>query len=178
MSVFNESIAKANGFDLNALSANQRGELLTEQFSLLYAKLTGPVIIIFFSLGFLYYKLTQLGALSGSINLTDVLGDLSIGFKVVGGILAALVIWGIVLVIQVLLDIAAGSVEVVEGTGYRKITTSNDQDDVKSQNLYFVVDKRKFRVKKKGFLAFEDGKHYRAYYTPRSKVLVNVEAVD
>jgi hypothetical protein len=33
--------------------------------------------------------------------------------------------------------------------GYRKITISNDQDDEKRQNLYFMVGKKKFRVKKK-----------------------------
>ncbi|NQS91901.1 MAG: hypothetical protein HQ574_05770 [Chloroflexi bacterium] len=112
------------------------------------------------------------------MSLVNLFSDLTTGFKVIGGILIAVLIWGIVLVIQVLLDITGRSVEKVEGTGYRKITTSTDDNDVKSQNLYFVVGKRKFHVKKRGFLAFEDGKQYRAYYSPRSKVLVNVEVVD
>ncbi|NQS91902.1 MAG: hypothetical protein HQ574_05775 [Chloroflexi bacterium] len=48
MSGLTERIAEANGFDLNALSANQRGELVAEQISRIYTKLTGPVIAIFF----------------------------------------------------------------------------------------------------------------------------------
>jgi len=36
----------------------------------------------------------------------------------------------------------------------------------------------KFSVKRKAFQVFVDGKQYRAYFTPRSKVLVNIEVIE
>ena len=105
MSGLNESIAKVNGFDLNALSANQRGELWTEQISLLYANLTGLVMMIFFSLGYLYCQLNKLGYSGVELNLVKISGDLMTRFIVIGSILIALTIWGLGLVIQLMLEI-------------------------------------------------------------------------
>ena len=173
------TLAEANGFHLASLSANQRGELSREQYPLLYRGLISPLIFILVPGGFLVYQLSRAGIFNGislAGNFTNLKG-MSTSLLVIGGILAALMIWGLVLLVQAVMDIAGGQVASVEDIGYRQVKTSTDDDGSKTTQLYYQVGGIKFRVQKRGFNAFEDGRNYRAYYTPRRKVLVNIEAV-
>ena len=181
MSELTERIAQANGFELGSLPANQRGEKTPEQNSLLFLKLLAPLIIVFFSVFFLYFLLSQQGYLTGfslTADLSTTFQQLTTSIKVIGGIMIAVSIWAIVILIQLILDIIGSSVAVLEGLGYRKITTSTDDDGSTTTRLYYVIAEKKFKVKRAGFSVFEDGKQYKAYFTPRRKVLVNVEALD
>lgn len=180
MSELTERIAQANGFELGSLPANQRGEKTPEQNALLFPKLVAPLIGVFFSIFILYFQLNQQGYLkefSVSGDLIATFQQLNIGTKVIGGILIAVSIWAIVILIQLILDIIGSSVNMMEGLGYRKITTSTDDDGTTTTRLYYVIEGKKFTVKRAGFSVFEDGRQYKAYFTPRRKVLVNIEVV-
>jgi len=181
MSELTERIAQANGFEMGSLPANQRGEKTPEQNSILFPKLIGPVIIVFFTLFFLYFQLSQQGIFKKLTITDDFIGifqELNTGTKVVGGLLVLVVIYAIVILVQLILDILDSSLRMMEGLGYRKITTSTDEDGSRTTRLYYVVDGKKFPVKRAGFSVFEDGIQYKAYFTPRRKILVNVEAVE
>jgi hypothetical protein len=171
-------LVEANGFHLASLSANQRGEMAREQLSLLYRGLVSPLIFTFVLGGILVYQLSRAGIFSGT-SLAEIFANLkgmSTGLLVFGGILAALSMWGLVLLIQTVMDIAGGQVASVEDVGYRQMTRSSDEDGTTTTRLY-LIGGYKFRVQQRGFAAFEDGKTYRAYFTPRRKTLVNIEVV-
>jgi len=181
MSGLTETIAKANGFELGSLPANQRGELTPEQNIQLFSKLYAPLIFVFFSLGYLYYLLYQQGYLVGYVltaNFTEIVLQMNTGLKIFGGIIIGVLIWSIVIIIQIILDVIGRTVQMIEGLGYRKITTSTDKEGSQTTRLYYVIEGKKFRVQRGGFSVFEDGKQYKAYFSPRRKVLLNVEAVE
>lgn len=174
------SLAQANGFKLSSLAANQRGELTREQAPALYSSLAAPLIFMLVPGGILFYQLRQGGYLdSGSLSglASRFLEGSSTGLLVVGGILLAASIAGLVLLVLTLLDLLGGRVKSVEGTGYRKISTSTDDDGSQTTRLYYLIGGVKFRAQQKGFSSFEDGLTYRAYFTPCRKVLVNLEVV-
>jgi len=181
MSGLTEKIAAANGFYLDALPANQRGELIPEQAAQLYSRLFNPLILILLPIVVLFFQFRKSGYISG-FSLTEpvlvVLQQMTTSAKVISGLLIALGIWGLVLVILLLLDIFGGQVNMIEGLGYRKMTTSKDEDGSKTTRLYYVIEDKKFSVQRGGFMVFVDGSQYRAYFTPRRKILVNLEALE
>lgn len=180
MNELTERIAHANGFELGSLPANQRGEKTPEQNTLLFPKLIAPLIFVFFSMFFLYFLLNQQGylkAFSLATDLTTTFSQLTNSIKVIGGIMIAISIWATVIMVQLILDIIGSSVRMLEGLGYRKITASTDDDGNRTTRLYYVIEGKKFTVKRAGFSVFEDGRQYKAYFTPRRKVLVNIEVV-
>jgi hypothetical protein len=170
-------LAEANGFTLSSLAANQRGELTREQIPLLYRQLISPLIFVFFPGGFLIFQLFKQGIFSGG-SLSEMISRLNTSLLVIGGLLVGLAIWGLILLIRIVMDIAGGQVAVVEGVGYRQIKTSTDDDGSRTTQLYYRIGEFKFRVQQRGFNAFIDGRTYKAYFTPRQKVLVNIEVVD
>ncbi len=170
-------LAEANGYILSSLTANQQGELTREQVPRLYGQLISPLIFVFFPGGFLAYQLYKQGVFKGG-SLPEIFTSLHTSTLVIGGILAALAVWGLVLLVRTVLDIVGGQVASVEDVGYRQIKTSTDDDGSRSTQLYYRIGGFKFRVQQRGFNAFEDGLTYRAYFTPRRKVLMNIEVVD
>ena len=82
------------------------------------------------------------------------------------------------LFLMTFLDYFVRTVKMIEGVGQKKISTTTDDDGSTSTRLYYVINGQKFSVKKRAFLAFVYGRNYRAYYTPRRKVLVNIEAIN
>jgi hypothetical protein len=181
MSGLSEKIASANEFYIDALPSNQRGELILEQAAQQYSRLVSPVLFILLPLVFLYYQLNRLDYLNGFIPsgpILELFQQMTTSVKVLGFILIALVIWGLILLILLHLDIFGRQVMTLEGTGYRKITTSTDDDGSKTTRYYYVIGGKKFQVQREGFLVFEDGRQYKAYFTPRRKILVNVEALE
>ena len=58
-----------------------------------------------------------------------------------------------------------------------KVTTSTDDDGSTTTSLYYVIAGHRFKVTRKAFKVFEWGRKYRVYFTPRRKVLVNIEVV-
>jgi hypothetical protein len=177
--VFTETLAEANGFKVSSLDANKRGELAAEQVSRIYSQLVSPLVFIATSIGVIYYQVTRLD-LDGPFSFNAFLSALrqsTTAMKIFGIIFIVLLVWGLVLFVQTLLDIAGKQVALVEGLGFRKITTSSDDDGSKNTRMYYVIDGVRFTVDRRGFLAFEDGRKYKAYFTPRRKILVNIEVV-
>lgn len=172
-------LAEANGFHLASLGANQRGELTREQIPLLYGGLLSPLIFTLVPAGFLIYQLNRAGVFSATspAEILANLKGLSTPLMVIGGILALSMIWGLVLLIQNVMDIAGGQVAAVEDVGKRQMTRTTDEDGTTTTRLY-LIGGYTFRVQQRGFNAFEDGLTYRAYFTPRRKVLVNIEATN
>lgn len=178
-SEFTGTLAEANGFKQSSLEANKRGELTAEQISGIYSHLISPLIFIGTSLVVIYYVVKQQGVASPlTINgYITALQGAPTSTKIFGGLFLLLLIWGMVLFVQTLLDILGKTVSVVEGQGFRKMSTSSDDDGSKNVRMYYVIDGMRFNVERRGFLAFEDGRKYRAYFTPRRKALVNIEVV-
>jgi len=182
MAGLTETLAKENGFKLSSLEANQRGELTAEQTPLLVSRFFSSLMFILVPGAILIYQLLKQGYFShppASISaFIAQVTQISTGLIVMGVILAGVVVLGVVHFIKALLDALGKTVQEVQGMGRRQMTTSRDDDGSISRSMYYVIDGIKFSVKRKAFQALEDGKHYRAYFTPRSKVLVNIEVVE
>ncbi len=173
------ALVEANGFHLASLDANRRGELTREQLPKLYSTLISPVIFIVVSCAVLIYQLSRPGVIRGT-SLAEILNnllDLNTSLLVIGGIMVALAIWGLVLLVRTVMDIAGGQVAAVEDVGFRQTKTSSDEDGTSTTRMY-LIGGFTFRVSEGGFYAFEDGRKYRAYFSPRRKTLVNIETMD
>ncbi len=177
-----ETLAEVNGFKLSSLGANQRGELTSEQAPLLYPRLVSSLIPLMVSIAILGFLLTRQGILSAltfNFPLTyEGITGLPTSFLVLGGIMAAAVLVGLFRFLLALLDYLTRTVQQMEGVGHRQRRTSADGSGSIEQRMYYRIAGRKFKVNRRAYLSFEDGKSYRAYFTPRSKVLVNIEVVE
>ena len=174
-------LAEANGFDVSFLTDNSRGRLGQGQANLLVKNLIGPVIIILVSLGILIFQINSQGylkELSMGTPIGTLLSDMPQGLLIIGGVLLIVAIFCIFLLVTILLDMFGGTVASLEGPGWKKITTETDDDGSTTTRTYYVIADRKFSVKSKGFAALENGRNYRVYFTPRRKILVNIEALD
>ena len=176
------ALAQANRFDLSYLVENTRGELAQGQLGLLTSPMLISLILILAPGGFLGFQLYQQGFIkqitSGGIPLTEVLSNIPQGLLIFGGVLMLLSLFGLYNLVQTVLDLVGGAVVSLEGTGWRKITTSRDDDGSTTTRTYYVVADQRFSVKKNAIGVLENGRNYRVYFTPRKKILVNMEALD
>ncbi|MGB2954334.1 MAG: hypothetical protein WBB64_00050 [Anaerolineales bacterium] len=176
------SLAEANGFDLSYLLENSRGELAPGQLSLLYSPLFISLIFMLVPAGFLGYQLYSQGFIKQlttlNLPLGEVISAMPQGLLIMGGILLLITVLGLYFFIITTLDFLGRSVQVLEGVGVGKVTTSTDDDGSKTTNLYYVVAGQRFKVTRKAFEVFEWGRKYRVYFTPQRKVLVNIEVVE
>ncbi len=175
------ALAETNQFDLSYLSDNARGNLAPGQARLLISHLIGPGIIVLVSLGFLGYQLYQQGfikRLSMGTPFGDLFSSMPQGLLIIGGVLLAVGLISIFVLVRTLLDMFGGTVASLEGTGWKKITRSTDDDGSTTTRTYYVIADQRFSVSSRGFAALENGRNYRVYFTPRRKILVNIEALD
>jgi hypothetical protein len=132
--------------------------------------------------GFIGFQLYQQGFFkklsSGGLPLSDIISSLSRGTLVIGAILLVISLGGLYFLTLTILDLIGRSVASLEGSGWKKITTTRDDDGSTTTRTYYVVADQRFSVKKKGFGVLENGRNYRVYFTPRRKILVNIEALD
>lgn len=173
------ALAEANGFHLESLDANRRGELTRAQLPRLYGSLISPLIFILVPGGFLFYQLNRAGVFQDptpAVILENLL-ELSTSLLVMGGVLGALTVWGLALLVRTVMDLVGGQVAAVAETGYRQTSTSSDEDGT-TTNRSYRIGGFSFRVSERGFNAFVDGRQYRAYFTPRRKILVNIEVIN
>lgn len=175
-------LAEVNGFDLSYLLENSRGELVPGQLSLLLSPLFVSLIFMLVPAGFLGYQLYNQGFINQlttlNLPLGEVISTIPQGLLIFGGIMLLTTVLGMYFFIITTLDFLGRTVQVLEGVGVGKVTTSTDDDGSKTTNLYYVVAGQRFKVTRKAFQVFEWGRKYRVYYTPRRKVLVNIEALD
>ncbi len=176
------ALAQANRLDLSYLVENARGELAQGQLGLLTSPMLISLILILVPGGFLGFQLYQQGFIkqitSGGIPLIEVLSNIPQGLLIFGGVLMLLSLFGLYNLVQTVLDLVGGAVVSLEGPGWRKITTSRDDDGSTTTTTYYVVAEQRFRVKKNAIGVIENGRNYRVYFTPRKKILVNMEALD
>ena len=177
-----EMLAEANKFDLSYLLENSRGELAPGQLSLLLSPLFVSLIFMLVPGGFLGYQLYSQGFIKQlttlNLPLGEVISAIPQGLLIFGGLMLLTTVLGLYFFIITLLDFLTRTVNVLEGVGVGKITTSTDDDGSKTTNLYYVVAGQRFKVTRKAFQVFEWGRKYRVYFTPRRKVLVNIEVVE
>jgi hypothetical protein len=175
-------LAEANGFDLSYLLENSRGELVPGQLSLLFSPLFASLIFMLVPAGFLGYHLYNQGFIKQlttlNLPLGEVISTIPQGLLIFGGIMLLTTVLGLYFFIITLLDFLSRTVYVLEGVGMGKVTTSTDDDGSKTTKLYYVVAGQRFKVTRKAFQAFEWGRKYRVYFTPRRKILVNIEVLD
>ena len=169
-----------------SIPAQRTENRLTAVFCLLYhcyaPVLSNPCCLSWYLVAFLFYQLNSQGFMtqfSASIpKLIDLFTQMPKGLLIMGGILFFVILLGIYLFLMTFLDYFGRSVKMIEGVGQKKISTTKDDDGSTTTRIYYVISGQKFSVKKRAFLAFEYGRNYRAYYTPRRKVLVNIEAIN
>jgi uncharacterized membrane protein len=139
----------------NALEANRTGRFSMSQAG----GLVGSILIGSF--------LILLGILGISLSLSD--------FSLTNIAVSMLFLWlGYSYAGNIVIDVMRGSVQHIEGKGEKTISVSG-----KSVNRYFLVGEQKLSVPSI-FLSsklnnLETTGQVRAYYLPRSKVLVNLE---
>ena len=177
-----EVLAEANKFDLSYLLENSRGELAPGQLSLLLSPLINSLIFLLVPGGFLGYQLFSEGFIKQltTLNLpvSEVISTIPQGLLIFGGIMLLVSAYGLYFFIITTLDFLTRTVNVLEGVGVGKVTTSTDDDGSKTTKLYYVIAGQRFKVTRKAFEVFEWGRKYRVYYTPRRKILVNIEVMD
>ncbi len=175
-------LAEVNGFDLSYLLENSRGELVPGQLTLLLSPLFVSLIFTLVPAGFLGYHLYNQGFIKQlttlNLPLGEVISTISQGLLIFGGIMLLVSAYGLYFFITTTLDFLTRTVNVLEGVGVGKVTTSTDDDGSKSTKLYYVIAGQRFKVTRKAFEVFEWGRKYRVYFTPRRKVLVNIEVLD
>ena len=176
-----EVLAKVNGFDLSYLQENSRGELVQGQLSLLLSPLFTSLIFILVPAGFLGYQLYRQGFIklfiTLNIPLSEVISTIPQGLLIMGVILLLITVLALYFFIITTLDFLGRTVQILEGVGVGKVTTSTDDDGSTTTSLYYVIAGHRFKVTRKAFKVFEWGRKYRVYFTPRRKVLVNIEVV-
>ena len=177
-----EELAEVNGFDLSYLLENSRGELVQGQLSLLLSTLIPSLIFMLVPAGILVYQLNEQGFIQQltrlNLPVSEVIGAIPQGQLIMGAISLLASAYGLYFFITTILDFLGRTVQVLEGVGVGKVTTSKDDDGRKSTKLYYVIAGQRFKVTRKAFEVFEWGRKYRVYFTPRRKVLVNIEVLD
>jgi hypothetical protein len=175
------ALAEVNGFDLSYLQENSRGSLATGQLSLLLSPLLVGLLFALIPGGFLVYQMYQQGfikKLSSGMSMAGVFSEMPSGLLIMGAILLAVSLLGLYFLVMTILDMVSMAVASIEGQGMRRMTTSTDDDGTSTTRTYYVIDGQRFSVKNRAFRTFENGRTYRAYFTPRRKILVNIEALD
>jgi hypothetical protein len=176
------ALAEANGFDLSYLADNSRGELSPGQMGLLTSPILVSMLFFLVTGGVVGFQLYQQGFLkkiiSGGLPLSKIISGMPTGTLVMGIILLVISLVGLYFLILAVLDLIGRSVLSLEGPGWKKITTSTDDDGSTTTRTYYVVGEQRFSVKKRGYGVLENGRTYRVYFTPRRKILVNIEALD
>ncbi len=177
-----EVLAEVNRFDLSYLLENSRGELVPGQLSLLLSPLFASLIFILVPGGFLVYQLNSQGFINQlttlNLPLSEVISTMPQGLLIMGGILLLTTVLGLYFFIITTLDFLGRTVQILEGVGVGKVTTSTDDDGSKTTRMYYVIAGQRFKVTRKAFAVFEGGRKYRVYFTPRRKVLVNIEVIE
>jgi len=159
-------LAEANGFDLGALPMNRRGKLAPGQMSRLYRE-------TFFRL----LALAVVGSVAAFWFIRLGGGDRSMVAYVLDLILLGLMAFFGYYLLRVVWDMLRKQVISVEGIGEKKVEITSD-DDGEQRTYYYIIGGQSFVVSSRGFDALREGWRYRAYFTPKGRLLVNIEALE
>jgi hypothetical protein len=167
----NQNLAAANRFHTTALATNRNGQLADVQIQQVRSKLVAPAIFVAVTLGFLGYQIYNQLTKNGRINLNT-------GFIALAGILLVVAILGVISFIKNLSDLRDRRVIFIESRGHRDKHVTTDEDGADSTTYYYIIGDEKFRVRREGYKVLVDGLLYRAYFTPKGRTLVNIEALE
>ncbi len=166
-----EILIQANNFKAQALDLNRQGHLAPEQASRLLPDLLIAVFIIGILGYFFGYQIFRQVLRGG-------MGELGIALAVMGVVIGGFLIYGFYMLFGVLSDLFGRGVAATEGPGRKFKRTSRDSDGSSSTYYYYIIGEQRFRVRNHAFEALIDDLQYRAYFTPRRKKLVNIEALE
>jgi hypothetical protein len=161
----NEQLATANKFDPSALPLNRQGKLAASQKKILYTRLawlSGVFFLLLFTVFYQYFR-TE----TKPNNTTAV-------------IYFALLLWLLYTIMKTLADLKSGTVQSVEGEGYAILKREHDNENPALETLsyYYQIGSERFLVKSEdAYNALLNAARYRAYYLPKDKTLVNIEAL-
>ena len=165
-----EILAEANGFQISALASNRKGLLAPGQIRHLLGNLILPLL-------FGVFALVVVTRLFLPTLTSESPPDLDTGRILIGGIVIVVGLVSFYLSARSLLDILWGRVETAAGPVRLEQRTRRDDDGTTTKYFYKLGDRR-FSVSRRGFRALVPTATYRVYYAPRSKTLVNIEALE
>jgi hypothetical protein len=167
----NHRLASANHFHADSLPLNRNGQLSDQQVSRVRAKLIGPIILILLPLGILGYQINNRLSTGSVFEFTT-------GFIVLSGILLVLVLIGTLSLLKTVSDLREKQVFFAEGRGQKVKRVRTDQDGSDSTDYFYLIGEERFEVSRRAYEVLVDDLLYRAYYTPNSRTLVNIEALE
>ena len=165
-----EILAEANGFQTSALASNRRGLLAPGQVRHLLGNLIWPLL-------FGVVALVVVTRLFLPTLTSESAADLGTGRILIGGIVIVVGLVSLYLSARSLLDILGGRVETATGRVRPEQRTRRDDDGTTTKYYYRLGDQH-FSVSRQGFRALVPMATYRVYYAPRSRILVNIEALE
>lgn len=165
----NEILAQANRFSQDDLTANRNGILTAHQ----KRQAIGQAI-----LGITLFVMTLVAAWFGQRQIFPLAGDSEafLSLLVLGVILLLLLFIGGQMTVRNLLDLALGTIEQVEGTGRKEKRVSGGRS--RTTQYFYVIGNHQFQVNARAYNALFEGVVYRAYFLPRTRKLLSIEAVD
>lgn len=164
-----EILAQANGFSQDDLTANRNGILTPPQRRKLLAQAMVGIFQITFGLisaWFAYRQILPWKTEIGALFSLAALGVVLLIFVLIGGQTA----------MRSLLDLTTGSIEQEQGTGRKEKQVSQGRN--RATRYFYVIGNLKFQVSMRAYNALFEGAKYCAYFLPRTKKLLSIEAVD
>ncbi len=168
-------LARANGFNLDALDANRGGKLTAPQKAKFLAifvmiAVAGLVFAILLIVSFV----READRLEGAWWLIPiVLAIFALSFLLLRS------------QFNTLRDYLEGKVVSISGVVSKDEVLSQkyDEDPTTSTvefnyTYYYMVKRKRFKVNETGYLSLREGLRYRLYFLPRCKNLVNIEAIN
>lgn len=165
-----EILARANNLSLEALTENRMGKLSRKQMTLFLPDIALSISMIVLPGAFVFYQFNQRGFSMDPRTLewgTLLVGTVSIG----------LILFGLYRIATSLADMLGGWVDSVEGIGLKRIAVSEDSEGDTTSTYYYCVNGMDFKVKEEGYHALVENRPYRVFFTPRSRKMVNIEAL-
>jgi len=182
VSGLSDVLAEVHAFNKEALLENRRGVLSKGQARKLSEPLLLGVFLILFTLGVGFFTLARDNevsrAVSESRQVLEFVKQVNLGTLIILTVVLGAGVVGVYLLITSLQDIFSRSVVSWEGRGLRTYRQDTDTDGSTQTRYYYVIGGKEFRVDEKAYEAFEDGRTYRVYFTPRRKKMVNLEVLE
>ena len=168
-------LARANGFNLDALDANRRGKLIASQKAkflaiFVVATVAGLVLAILLIVSFV----READRLEGAWWLIPiVLAIFALSFLLLRS------------QFNTLRDYLEGKVVSISGVVTKDEVSSLKYDEDRSTStvefnytFYYKVKRKRFKVNDTGYLSLREGLRYRLFFLPRCKKLINIEAIN
>lgn len=178
----NDVLTEANAFNKEALLENRRGVLSKGQARKLLEPMLLGVFLIIFMIGVIYFALTRDNevsrAIANSQQVMEFIKQVNTGTLIILAAVLGAGGAGLYLLLTSLQDVFSRRVDSWEGIGLRTYRQDTDTDGSTRTNYYYVIGGKEFKVSKKAYEAFENGRRYRVYFTPRRKRMVNLEVLD